>query len=435
MYKKYPFCIKKTTFLILFCMLFVIVLLSNCTKKPQNNSVTEIEFWTLQLSGFSGYINGVIRDYEHLHPGVKIKWVDIPFSEGEKRALAAVLGNNVPDLINMNPDFGATLASKGALTNIKSLISKDDYNNYLKMSWKASSIDGFVFGIPWYITSAVTFYNTEILENSGIKQDEMPKSYYELGKLAGRIKEKTGKYVLMPDLTEDGKMLKFFNKYGIPIVGKWATTQNKAIFNTQQAIEVLSFWKSLYKKGFIPTESITQGHRESLGKFQSGETAFIVAGPNFLKIIKQNSPQIYAKLGVSGQLTGTDGKADFSLMNLVIPLKSKHPREAAQFALFLTNRENQLKFCKLAPILPSEKHALNSGFFTEGNTDNLMVKSRIISAKQLKNSLQPIPLLKNRKDLYEIIDFMTQEVLLEQKTPEEALNKAVLEWNKILAEN
>ena len=432
MYKKRPFYIKKYTVFILFCILFVTVLLSNCTKKISNPPITEIEFWTLQLSGFSGYINSVIREYENLHPGIKIKWIDVPFSEGEKRALAAVLSNNVPDLINMNPDFGATLASKGALTNIKNFINKDEYDNYLSISWQASSIDDFVFGIPWYITSAVTFYNTKILTNAGIRQDEIPKTYSELGEIAYKIKEKTDKYVLMPTLTEDGNMLKFFNKYAVPIVDK---THHKAIFNTKQAIKVLSFWKNLYEKGFIPTESITQGHREALSKFQAGETAFIVAGPNFLKIIKQNSPQIYAKLRVSKQLTGSEHKTDFSLMNLVIPVRSKHPREAARFALFLTNKKNQLKFCKLATILPSEKHALMSKFFIEGNNDDLMVKSRLISAKQLTNSLQPIPPMKNRKDLYEIIDFMTQAVLLGQKAPEEALNSAVLEWNKNLKEN
>lgn len=42
-----------------------------------------------------------------------IKWVDVPFSEGEKRTLAAVMTDNPPDLINLNPDFSALLAQKG----------------------------------------------------------------------------------------------------------------------------------------------------------------------------------------------------------------------------------------------------------------------------------------------------------------------------------
>ena len=340
--------------IMLVCVLFVLV---GCVRQPSQSNVKEIEFWTLQLSGFSGYINGVISEYERQNPDVKIKWIDVPFSEGEKRALAAVLSKNVADVIDMNPDFGATLASKGALTDIKQLISPEDYENYPEFAWQASSIDGRIFGVPWYITTAVTFYNTEILENAGIKPEEIPQSYFGLENIAGSIKQNTGKFVLMPALTENGKMLKFFNAAGIPIVNE---AHNKALFNTPGAEEVLSFWKRLYVQGYIPAESITQGHREALEKFQSGETAFIVAGANFLNIIKQNAPQVYAKTDVNRQLSGSAngaGGIDFSLMNLVIPKKSKYPQEALKFALFLTNGQNQLEFCKLAPILPSGRCA------------------------------------------------------------------------------
>ncbi len=414
--------------LIIFVIFFLI--LTGCGKISPVKPVKEIEFWTLQLSGFSGYINNVIDRYEELNPDIKIKWVDVPFSQGEKRALAAILSKDVPDLINMNPDFGATLASKGALTSISPMISRKEYDNYLKMAWKSSSINGFIYGIPWYITSAVIFYNKDILNKAGISK--IPQTYLELGEIAGNIRQKTGKYVLMLPLAENGKMLKMFNKYGIPVVNKAKT---EAVFNTSQAEEVLNFWKKLYQRQYIPAESITQGHREALEKFLSGETAFIEAGANFLNIIKQNSPQIYEKLGVSSQLKGSAGKAGFSIMNLVIPAKSRHQKEALKFALFLTNAANQLEFAKLAPILPSEKHALASDYFTVVDTDDLTTKSRVISAKQLKDTLTPIPAMENRKDLYEIIDYMTQEVMLGQKTPAQALDRAVVEWNKILAEN
>ena len=70
------------------------------------------------MSDFAPYINGVIDEFEAQNPDVKIKWVDVPFSEGEKRTLASVLSDNPPDLVNLNPDFSATLAHKGALYEI-----------------------------------------------------------------------------------------------------------------------------------------------------------------------------------------------------------------------------------------------------------------------------------------------------------------------------
>jgi len=371
----------------------------------------ELEFWTIQLAGFSGYINGVIAEYEKAHPGIKIKWVDVPFSEAEKRSLVAVLSNNIPDLMNMNPDFSATLASKGALLNIKPLVPDKLYQGYVGQAWRVLGSGDSVYGVPWYMTSAVTFCNKE--KYSG----NPPKSYYDLKEIAKKING----YVLMPALTENGNMLKLFNKDGVPIVDEGA---KRAAFNTDVAEAALQFWKEMYENGFIPKESITEGHRQSLEKFMAGETAFIVAGENFLNIIKENAPQIYAQIRVSPQLVGITGKADFSLMNFVIPKKSRYPTEALDFALFITNAENQLKFCRLAAVLPSQKQALDSAYF-EGS----------IGAQQLKNELlEPIQPLENRKDLYEIVDFMTQEVLLGRKTPRESLDAAVEGWNKILGE-
>ena len=86
-------------------------------KKPAIKN-DEVVFWTLQMSDFAPYINEVIDEFESQNPNVKIKWVDVPFSEGEKRTLASVLSDNPPDLVNLNPDFSATLAHKGALFEI-----------------------------------------------------------------------------------------------------------------------------------------------------------------------------------------------------------------------------------------------------------------------------------------------------------------------------
>ena len=98
--------------LICLCSIF---LLTGCSNKNTNKEIT---FWTLQMNDFSPYINKVITEYENTHPNIKINWIDIPFSEGEKRTLAAIMTDFPPDLINLNPDFSALLAQKGTLWEI-----------------------------------------------------------------------------------------------------------------------------------------------------------------------------------------------------------------------------------------------------------------------------------------------------------------------------
>jgi len=424
--------VKTLKKIVLISLLFTLIFgLSSCQQKEKANKTKIITFWTLQLNDFSGYINEVITSYEKIHPDVKIKWIDVPFSEGEKRALAAVMSNDTPDLINMNPNFGATLASKGALADLNNFLTPHDLALYIPESWQASRYAGMIYGVPWYITSSVTIYNKKILDVAQIYDYKSIKTYEDLGKIAQTIKEKANKYILMPSLTENGYMLKIFNKYDIAVTDK---SQKHAIFNTPQAVKILSFWTDIYNKGYIPANSITEGHRVSLEKYLAGETAYILAGANFLKIIKENAPEVYKVSGVSPQITGSNNKIDFALMNLVVPKKSKNPKIAADFAIYLTNHENQLKFCKLAPVLPSTIKTLDTDFFKKETQGDLISKARVISAKQLKNAISQPPQLKNQKDLNEIIDFATQQALLKQTTPQKALNQAVNDWNKILAE-
>ena len=88
-------------------LLGLIILLTGCSAKTTSK---EIVFWTLQMGDFAPYINEVIKNYEDSHAGIKIKWIDVPFSEGEKRTLAAVMTDCPPDLVNSNPEFSALLA-------------------------------------------------------------------------------------------------------------------------------------------------------------------------------------------------------------------------------------------------------------------------------------------------------------------------------------
>jgi putative chitobiose transport system substrate-binding protein len=134
-----------------------------CKPKHQNN---EVVFWTLQMSDFSSYINGVIKDFETENPDIKIKWVDVPFSEGEKRTLASVLSDNPPDLVNLNPDFSSTLAHKKALWEIP----QEQTNQYNTEILNSLKVNGKLYSIPWYATSAITIYNKDLLSS-------VPKTY------------------------------------------------------------------------------------------------------------------------------------------------------------------------------------------------------------------------------------------------------------------
>ena len=414
----------KTFIKLTLCLIFATFLLSGCTKQMQEEKIT-VEFWTLQLSDFTPYMNSMINEYEKSHPNIKIKWIDVPFSEGEKRVLASIMSNHVPDLVNLNPSFSSTLASKGTLSDISAYSDKQDFDDFLHPAMNLCTQNEKIYCIPWYITSSITLYNSDLTEKAGIKK--LPQKDEELYEFATQIKSKTGKYALMPTLSEDGYMLKNLVKHNIHIIDE---KTEQVSLNTTDVQNIYKIWSELYSKGFIPKESITQTHREALEKYMSGELAMLQTGANFLVMIKDNAPDIYKKTKLAPQLNLENGVVDFSMMNLIIPEKSKHQKEALEFALFLTSEKNQVEFSKLAPVLPSSKKALDNNFFDSDAT--LIEQGRKISAYQMKTGKKNIPLYPQQKEINTTMDYATQKIILKKEIPQKALDEAEEKLKNIL---
>lgn len=402
-----------------FLLILVVILLVAITipyAKKRDNS-NEIIFWTLQMSDFSPYMNKVIKEFEEQNPEIKIKWVDVPFSEGEKRTLASVLSDNPPDLINLNPDFSALLAQRGALYEIDEQYT-GQFNKHIINSLK---YNGKLYSLPWYATSAVTIYNKKLLSKSGAK---MPETFEDLGKIAPIIKEKTGAYVLLPNITENDTMLRILNKYGVTALN----------INSDQSIQVFDYFKNLYEKDLIPKESVTQTHREALEKYMAEQIVFFQAGANFLNMIKENAPSTYKNTDVAPQITGKLGQNDFSLMNFVIPVRAKHKQEALKFALFLTNYENQLELVKLTNVLAVNEETLKDDFYTTYDKNDLMAKARVISANQLYKIEPSFKTLKDQKEVNTIVNSAVQQILLNKNTTKNILDDVLNKINMLEAD-
>ncbi len=368
------------------------------------------------MSDFAQYINGVIKDFENENPDIKIKWVDVPFSEGEKRTLASVLSDNPPDLVNLNPDFSATLAHKGALWEIQ----KNKLIQFNEEILKSLESDGKMFSIPWYATSAITIYNKDLLPI-------VPKTYEQMVNIAPDIRKK-GAYITLPNITENDTMLKILNKYNCSL-SKSSTPHPTPLpsgegdFSTEQCTKIFALFKNLYSKDLIPKETVTMTLQEALEKYMSENIALIGAGANFLNMIRENAPQTYAKTDVAEQIKGDLGQNDFSLMNFVIPLRAKHKEQALKFALFLTNDKNQLELAKLTNVLAVNKQTLNNDFYKKYDKNDLMAKARVISAGQL-NKLQPVfRTQKNQKEINNLVNNAVQNILLNKGETEKILTE------------
>ena len=417
----------------------IISVLINCsrgqspTTDPQvATKGQEVEFWTMQLQPkFTPYFTELIKEFEQEHEGVKINWIDVPWSAMESKILTAVSANTAPDVVNLNPNFASKLASRNAWLNLteNDYISPEEKQEYLPNIWQAGTVNNISFGLPWYLTTQITIYNQELLKKAGI--EEAPKTFKELADVAATLKEKTGKYAMFFTFVpgDSGEVLESLVQMGVTLIDD----QGKAAFNSPQGLEAFRYWVDLYQQELLPPEVLTQGHRQAIDLYQSGQIALLSTGAESFPVIIKNAPSIAEVSATSFQITGETGKKNVAVMNLVIPKSSKNPKEAVEFAKFVTNTENQLKFAKEASVLPSTIKAVETYINEQENsTDKTPLSQAIaISAKQLKDAQVLVPPQDNINQLQKIIYENLQAAMLEQKTVEQALEDAANAWNNL----
>lgn len=409
---------KKVILIFLFFSLTILGITNLYATKNNTPKQNELVFWTLQLGTFSNYIQPIIDDFEKSHPDTKVLWVDIPYSEGGKRTLASILSDTPPDLINATPDFSTLLAQKNTLYTF----DKTQTEQYLPAIMESLTLDGgkTYYAIPFYATTAVTFYNKALTDKMGLKT--LPTTYEELYNLAELSLKTSNTYITMPTINENDTFLKILNKYDL---------LNEKKLDSIEAQNLVNQYKNLYQNNLIPKEALTQTHRESLEKYMSGQIVFYNGGGNFLNLIKENAPDTYKTTRIAPQITGSNGKYDFSLMNLIIPKNAKNKELALEFAQLLTNEENQMKFAQLTTVLPVNKNTLENEYFTKLTNDDPNTIARITSAKQLKKALPPIK-YKDIKGLSNIVNKIIAEILLDKTNTQKGLNEI---QNRLLKDN
>ncbi|GET43753.1 ABC transporter substrate-binding protein [Microseira wollei] len=421
---------RLSLFALLGLLLSWILAVGGCTPGSNRGatSTQEVEFWTMQLQPqFTDYFNQLIASFEAKNPGVKIRWTDVPWSAMESKILTAVSAKTAPDVVNLNPDFASQLASRNAWLDLDAKVPTQVRASYLANIWQATTLNGKSFGIPWYLATGITIYNSALLQQAGIKSP--PATYAELAQVAQQVKEKTGKYAFFASFVpeDSAQVLESFVQMGVKLVDD----QGKAAFNTPEGKAAFQYWVDLYKNGLLPKEALTQGHQRAIELYQAGEIAILDSGVQFLDAIAKNAPAIAKVSATSPQVTGKTGKRNVAVMNLFVPRDTNIPDAAVKFALFVTNDENQLTFAKAANVLPSTVKALQDNYFkTLPGNATPMDKARVVSANQLKLASVLIPAMKDRNLLQKAIYENLQAAMLGEKTVDQAVADAAVEWDK-----
>lgn len=412
------------------------LLAAGCGRGGTPPAARELNVWTLDLAPrFTPYMRRVIAAWERRHPGVTVRWTDVPWSSVERKLLASVYARTAPDVVNLNPVFAANLASRGGLLDLGPVLPAGASATYLPAVWEAGRQEGRTFAIPWYLTARISLANRRLLQQAGLAAP--PRRWSEVPAYAETVRRRTGRYALFVTVVPDdsAELLESMVQMDVRLLDG----QRRAAFDTAAGRAAFSFWTDLYRRGLLPREVVSQGYRRAIELYQAGDLAQVASGPDFLRNLQTNAPGIAATTTLAPPITGPGGATNVAVMNLVVPRQSRLPREAVDFALFLSNAENQLAFAEEARVLPSARQALQrlESRLRQGlpgdPRQRLVEEARLLSLRTLISGRVLVPATPGLKRLQTILYTQLQRAMLGEIASDAALRQAAQEWNRYAA--
>lgn len=400
-------------------------LLATATASAQK---TQLEFWTISLAPlFNDEMNRLVTQFEKENPTVDLKWVDVPATAIEQKLLAAVAAGRPPAAVNLSSDMSVKLVQQGALEPLT--LTDAQRKLYFASPLNTFTFDGKVMGVPWYWSPKVVAYNTEIFRKAGLDPANPPRTIQTLIAAAKQIKDRTGLYGFMPNINGIN-MLYLFQEAGLPVLDK---SGSRAVFNSPEHVQLLTTYVDLYKKGYIPEDTMRRGFTAATELYSAGKLAMLITGPQFILRVENDNKDIYGVTKVAPYPINIAGNVIHTgLMGFMVPKGVRDRPLAQKLALFLTNDANQLQFSRVTKTtFPSTVKASTDKFFKQGGADAVS-QGRLVASTELKKAKDLTLIYPDASKLNKVFKDNIESAMAGQKTPKQALDDIVKAWNASL---
>ncbi|MBS3765864.1 extracellular solute-binding protein [Candidatus Bipolaricaulota bacterium] len=321
---------KKLTSLILVVSLLLIGLSGIAVAE------TNLDVWTFWSKD---WIEPAIEDFESENPDVNVSYQQLTWDHGLDKITAAVSAGNAPDVVELGSTWMGQFVESQALTELDISDVRDEYTG-----WRGATVRGGVYGIPWFGSTNVVYYNVELMEEAGLNPEEPPETWSELKDASEAINE------LGPGTSG----------FSLKIGGKFTTWQKFLPLAWSNGGEVLSEdWKSakLDSEAFqealefynsLKSSSLVATQEEARQAFYLGRLGMIYDGPG-LNIDKE-APDMEYVTSVLPKPEGMESVGFSGADFLTVPEQSEHPELATELALEIS--QGNLISSRVNTLLP-----------------------------------------------------------------------------------
>lgn len=378
----------------------------------------EVTFWdTSDATNEAPKFKQLISQFTAAKPNIKVKYVNVPFSEAQEKFRTAAQGNSgAPDVLRAEVAWTPDFASTGFLADLTSSVG--DTGDYLDTPLSSNQLDGKLYGVPQVTDAPALLYNKAFLAKAGV---EPPKTWADIQSAAAKIKSanpgvqsavflQSGGYFSLPFIYSEGGDL-------LDVDGK------KITINSAEAAKGVQNAVDLVRSGAAKADVTSDSYNNMMKAFKDGTTAMIINGPWSVADIKTGKAFATAgNLGIAPTPAGSGGKSGSPVggHNYTIYSQSKVKDAAAEFIKFMNSAGSQAYLAKELGLLPTRRSAYDQA--------DVKASAEVSAFKAVLDAATPRPWIPEGGGLFAALDTEYPKALSGRVAPQQALDAVAKAW-------
>lgn len=348
------------------CLLFFLA-------SPAASRQIELEFavWSNNPAHLE-LLNGIADAYRSEHPNVSVKFITIqPYSAFPRNITIRVTGSNPPDASWMLERLAPQFIDAGTLVDLGQAAAKYDFADFAKPALSLWVHEQAVYGLPFSTSPFFIIYNKEMLAQAGVPPPaeliaQGAWTWENFQQVAKTIKANTGRYAYSFWMDDDAifALTPIIRAYGDDAWDEHGVCG----LNSPRSVQAMR----LFHRMLAVDRSIAPPKDTS--DFFAGEVAMTIAQLSMVGKLKE----VHFAWDIAPLPAGPAGKIGLLGQAAVVVYKAgKHQETAADFAAFLTNKQNVIKLAKYFP--PARLSVIESETFLRANP--------LLSVAQMKSAV------------------------------------------------
>ena len=327
-----------------------------------NTQAKDITVWLMNGSAPDAVIKRVNAQFNQAHPNTQVK-IQIQQWDGiQEKTTTALAGNTPPDVLEIGSTLVSKFADSGGLEDLSSKKADLGVDTWLQGLTDAGTLDGKLYGIPYYAGDRAVLYRKDMFAKAGITT--LPSDRAGFVATMAKLQAKYGSdkqfsalyfpgqywYAALPFIWDEG------GEVAVQDNGQW-----KGALDSPQSQAGLSALKDIVTKYSKAPVNGNENDNDPAVPLGEGKAGMIIDAGWKVGTVEKAHPQLKGQIGVfpvPSKNAGQTAPVFLGGSNLAVSAGSDAPELAYEWIKILAGTKAQTDLATTGGVIPNSTSLL-----------------------------------------------------------------------------